>query len=138
MQLVDIQYTMNAIWNVKAFGPPLDAYKKQHGEFPQASTLAELQEILAFYDFPFKKSNPPLCEIQYSPAVTQERPYLCYWESNEKWGIFRFLLPKHRRHQLLLMWEDFSVYTSYIELDEFIKKHREYLVWQEEHRYRKK
>ena len=138
MEVVDVQYTMNAISNLKAFGKPLAEYQKEHGKFPQASTMEELQEILDIHGYPFKKSNPPLHEIQYSPAVTQERPYLCYWESNKKWGIFNFLLRKHKRHQTVLMWEDFTVVWSLQKLDECIKTERKYLARQKEHRYKKK
>ncbi len=138
MEVVDTQYRMNAIGNVQAFVFPLSEYQKERGEFPQVSTMAELQEILEIHDFPFKKSNPPLHEIQYNSTVTQERPYLCYWESDERWGVFQFLLPKYHRHAVLLMWEDFSVVTSYEELDEFIKSYRKYRIWLEENRYKKK
>ncbi|MCQ2396999.1 MAG: hypothetical protein MJ106_04820 [Lentisphaeria bacterium] len=137
IQLVDIQYTMNAFWNLRPFQKALFEYHKQHGEFPKASSLEELQEVLDIHDYPFKRSNPPLHEIKYFPAPTPERPYLCYWESSEKWGVFRYLLPKHLRHQVLLVWEDCTAHNSYRPLEEFVKSHREYLVRQEEHRYKR-
>ena len=130
LQVIDIQYTMNAIWNLKIVGKALVSYKQDNGVFPEASTMEELLKVLQIADSDFKKSNPPLSQFKYNHTITQESPYLCFWESNEKWGIFRFLREKNRRHELMLMWEDGSIRSTWKNLEQAIKDREEELELQ--------
>ena len=134
LEAINIQYTMNAIWNLRIVGRALVAYKQKNGFFPEASTMEELLTVLQIADSDFKKSNPPLRQIKYNHDITQESPYLCFWESNEKWGIFRFLREKHKRHELMLMWEDGSVRSTWMSLEQAIESREKEL----EHQKRKK
>ena len=90
LEVIDVQYTMNAIWNLRIVGKALVSYKQDNGVFPEASTMEELLKVLQITDSGFKKSNPPLSQFKYNHTITKEAPYLCIWESNEKWGLFRF------------------------------------------------
>ena len=130
IEVVDIQYTMNAIWNLKIVGKALVSYKQDNGVFPEASTMEELLKVLQIADSDFKKSNPPLSKFKYNHTITQESPYLCIWELNEKWGIFRFLREKNRRHELMLMWEDGSIRSTWKNLEQAIKDREEELELQ--------
>ncbi len=130
LEVIDIQYTMNAIWNLRIVGRALTSYKQKNGFFPEASTMEELLTVLQITDSDFKKSNPPLRQIKYNHDITQESPYLCFWESNEKWGIFRFMRKKYRRHELLLMWEDGTIRSTWKNLEQAIKDREEELELQ--------
>ena len=121
LEVIDVQYTMNAIWNLRIVGKALVSYKQDNGVFPEASTMKELLEVLQITDSDFKKSNPPLSQIKYNRTLTPESPYLCIWESNEKWGVFRFLRAKYKRHELMLMWEDGTINSTWKTLDKAIK-----------------
>ena len=121
LEVIDIQYTMNAIWNLRIVGRALASYKQKNGFFPEASTMEELLSVLQITDSNFKKSNPPLSQIKYNHDITEEAPYLCFWESNEKWGVFRFLRKKYKRHELMLMWEDGTVRSTWKSLEKAIK-----------------
>ena len=121
LEIIDIQYTMKAIWNLRIVGRALVSYKQKNGFFPEASTMEELLTVLQITDSDFKKSNPPLRQIKYNHDITQESPYLCIWESNEKWGIFRFMRKKYKRHELMLMWEDGTVRSTWKSLEQAIK-----------------
>ncbi len=121
IEVVDIQYTMNAIWNLRIVGRALVSYKQKNGFFPEASTMEELLTVLRIADSDFKKSNPPLRQIRYNRDITEDAPYLCFWESNKKWGIFRFLRNKNKRHELMLMWEDGSIRWTSMSLEHAIK-----------------
>ncbi len=74
LQVIDIQYTMNAIWNLKIVGKALVSYKQDNGVFPEASTMEELLKVLQIADSDFKKSNPPLSKFKYNHTITQESP----------------------------------------------------------------
>ena len=121
LEVIDVQYTMNAIWNLRIVGKALVSYKQDNGVFPEASTMKELLEVLQITDSDFKKSNPPLSQIKYNRTLTPESPYLCIWESNEKWGVFRFLRAEYKRHELMLMWEDGTINSTWKTLDKAIK-----------------
>ena len=121
LEVIDIQYTMNAVWNLRIVGRALVSYKQKNGFFPEASTMEELLTVLQITDSDFKKSNPPLRQFKYNHDITEDVPYLCFWESNEKWGIFRFLRTKDKRHQLMLMWDDGSVRWTWMSLEQEIK-----------------
>ena len=121
IEVLDVQYTMNALWNLKIVGKALVSYKQDNGVFPEAATMEELLAVLQIADSDFKKSNPPLSQIKYNHTLTQEAPYLCIWESNKKWGILRFLRTECRRHELMLMWEDGSLCSTWQTLDKAIK-----------------
>ena len=121
LEVIDVQYTMNAMWNLRIVGKALVSYKQDNGVFPEASTMEELLKVLKIADSDFKKSNPPLRQIKYNHTITQEAPYLCFWESNEKWGVFRFIRAEYRRHELMLMWEDGSLRSTWKTLEQAIK-----------------
>ncbi len=121
LEVIDVQYTMNAIWNLRIVGKALASYKQDNGVFPEASTMEELLKVLQIADSDFKKSNPPLSQFKYNYTITQEAPYLCIWESNKKWGVFRFMRAEYRRHELMLMWEDGSVHNTWKTLVQAIK-----------------
>ncbi len=121
LEVVDVQYTMNAIWNLRIVGSALVSYKKDNGVFPEAATMEELLMVLQITDADFKTANPPLSQFKYNHTITQESPYLCIWESNEKWGVFRFMRAEYRRHELMLMWEDGSVHSTWKTLEQAIK-----------------
>ena len=112
LEVIDVQYTMNAIWNLRIVGRALVSYKQKNGFFPEASTMEELLTVLQITDSDFKKSNPTLRQFKFNHDITEEAPYLCIWESNEKWGIFRFLRTKYRRHELMMIWDDGSVHDT--------------------------
>ena len=133
IEVVDVQYTMNAIWNLRIVGRALVSYKKDNGVFPEAATMEELLKVLQIADSDFKESNPPLSQFKYNYAITQESPYLCLWESNEKWGLFRFLRKEYKRHELMLMWEDGSVRSTWKTLEQAIKDRESELEQQNKH-----
>ncbi len=130
LEVIDVQYTMNAIWNLHIVGKALVSYKQKNGFFPEASTMEELLKVLQIADADFKKSNPPLSQIKYNHTITQESPYLCIWESNKKWGVFRFMRAEYRRHELMLMWEDGSVHNTWKSLEQAIKDRESELEFQ--------
>ena len=138
LQVNDIQYTMNAIWNLKIVGKALVSYKQDNGVFPEASTMEELLKVLQIADSDFKRSNPPLSQIKYNHTLTQEAPYLCIWESNKKWGVFRFMRAEYRRHELMLMWEDGSVHNTWKTLEQAIKDRESELELQRNHGKRRR
>ena len=133
LEVIDVQYTMNAIWNLRIVGRALVSYKQDNGVFPEAATMEELLKVLQIADADFKKSNPPLSQIKYNHTITQESPYLCIWESNEKWGVFRFLRKEYKRHELMLMWEDGSVRSTWKTLEQAIKDRESELEQQNKH-----
>ena len=102
----------------------------ENGFFPEASTMEELLTVLQIEDSDFKKSNPPLRQIKYNHKITEEAPYLCFWESNEKWGIFRFLRKEYKRHELMLMWEDGSIRSTWMNLEQAIKSREKELEYE--------
>ena len=121
LEVIDVQCTMNAMWNLRIVGKALVSYKQVNGVFPEAATMEELLKVLQITDSDFKRSNPPLKQITYNHTITPEAPYLCIWESNEKWGVFRFLRSEYRRHELMLMWEDGTLHDTWQTLDNAIK-----------------
>ena len=137
LEVIDIQYTMNAIWNLRIVGRALVSYKQKNGFFPEASTMEELLTVLQITDSDFKKSNPPLRQFKYNHDITEGAPYLCFWESNEKWGIFRFLREKYKRHELMLMWEDGSVRSTWMTLEQAIKSREKELEYERKHKKNK-
>ena len=130
LEVIDIQYTMNALWNLRIVGKALVSYKQKNGFFPEASTMEELLTVLQIEDSDFKKSNPPLRQIKYNHDITEEAPYLCIWESNEKWGIFRFLRKKYKRHELMLVWEDGSMLSTWMNLEQAIESREKELEYE--------
>ncbi len=134
LEVIDIQYTMNAIWNLRIVGRALVSYKQKNGFFPEASTMEELLTVLQLKNSDFKNSNPPLMQIKYNHDITEEAPYLCFWESNEKWGLFRFLRKKYKRHELMLMWEDGSVRSTWMTLEQAIKSREKELEYERKHK----
>ncbi|MBQ7178743.1 MAG: hypothetical protein IJS08_15110 [Victivallales bacterium] len=134
LEVIDIQYTMNAIWNLRIVGTALVSYKQKNGFFPEVSTMEELLTVLQLKDSDFKNSKPPLRQIKYNYDITESAPYLCFWESNEKWGIFRFLRKKYKRHELILMWEDGSVRRTWMTLEQAIKSREKELAYERKHK----
>ena len=134
LEVIDIQYTMNAIWNLRIVGRALVSYKQKNGFYPEASTMEELLTVLQLKDSDFKNSNPPLRQIKYNHDITERAPYLCFWESNEKWGILRFLRKKTKRHELMLMWEDGSVRSTWMTLEQAIKSREKELEYERKHK----
>ena len=130
LEVIDVQYTMNAIWNLRIVGRALVSYKQTNGFYPEASTMEELLTVLQLKDSDFKNSNPPLRQIKYNHDITEGAPYLCFWESNEKWGIFRFLRKKYKRHELMLMWEDGSVRSTWMNLEQAIMSREKELEYE--------
>ena len=130
LEVIDIQYTMNAIWNLRIVGRALVSYKQKNGFFPEASTMEELLTVLQLKNSDFKNSNPPLMQIKYNHDITEDAPYLCFWESNEKWGIFRFLRKKYKRHELMLMWEDGSILSTWMNLEQAIESREKELEFE--------
>ena len=131
IEVIDVQYTMNALWNLRIVGKALVSYKQVNGVFPEAATMDELLEVLQITDSDFKRSNPPLNQIKYNCTITPEAPYLCIWESNEKWGVFRFLRSEYRRHELMLMWEDGTLNSTWKTLEQAIEDREAYLEFLE-------
>ncbi len=134
LEVIDVQYTMNAMWNLRIVGKALVSYKQDNGVFPEVSTMEELLKVLQIANSDFKKCNPPLSQFKYNHTITQESPYLCIWESNEKWGVFRFMRAEYRRHELMLMWEDGSLRNTWGTLEQAIKDREAELELQSKNR----
>lgn len=130
IEVINVQYTMNAIANLNIVGNALMKYKRENGAYPEASNMNELLTVLDIKDAAFKKSNPSLTQIQYKPELNALEPYLCIWESNEKWGLFRFLRSEYSRHELLLMWEDGNICCTHVQLDKMLKTQHEWKIKQ--------